>query len=1137
MKNLQPAIYTLFLLLHFSQPLSLYGQSVLASGDWFKIKIPADGIYKITAQQLRSAGLDLNTINPRNIALYGNPGGMLPQPNAAARPTDLAEMSITVRGEEDGRFDNDDFILFFAQGAHETRFLSAEGNFRAIKNIYSDFNYCFLTIKNSPGKRIAIAEQPAGGQEFDYFDEHFHHEKDEFNVLAEGIRNAPGGSGRDWYGEYYDVRTTHDFEFEASGMNAKKDLRISVMSLAFSTGITNFSFRIGDKNIGTQAIAASFDNIYSRKGNTLLSNFRTNANDIPKGEKFKLTASYTKNEPRSFGATDFVSVNYTRDLRLFGNATRFRLAETAAFREARFVISDIRSPEQTRIWDVTDYNDTRAYVPSVSGDKARFGFNTDGKIREFIVFSGDNFPQAEITGKIPNQNIKGQGVPNFIIISHKEFLSEARRLAEFRSKNDGLKILVLDIEQVYNEFSSGRLDVTAIRDCIRYFYLRNPAEMKYALLFGDASFDYRGRMALKSDFVPIYQSRESLHPIFSFSSEDYFGMMDINEGEWLENNSGETDTEVAVGRIPARSLANARDVVNKIIRYAQTDALGEWRKKICLVADDGDRNMFAEDSEKLANYIDSAFSAINVRKVYIDAFPQVSTENGKRAFQAQERLNHYAENGALIVNFMGHGSETVWTQENVLDVQSILAWQNANRLPFFFTGTCEFGRYDNPYKISGGEWIITSPNAGIGLLTTTRPVFAETNFTLAKNFYKNLFTRTNGAFLRIGDIFRLTKNSSLNLANRNFSLLGDPTMRLAYPQDDIEITSITDNGQSTAQLKALSRIEVTAEVRSGGRLIADFNGNADVTVFEKPAEITTYGDESSPMTFKSFENVIYKGIVPVRNGRIQFRFVVPKDINYRADAGRISIYAYDSDKNRDAVGAKPVNIGGSVSNAPQDNQPPQIRLFIDNESFTSGQTVPSNTQMIAYLSDENGINITGIGIGREITAELTGAKNQTFSLNELYRTIDGDFTKGKIILPLTNLPAGKYTLKLSAWDTYNNLGTASVEFSTEQKPVALSEISFYPNPFGASETGNLKFSHDRQGDKLEFTVLMLDNLGRAVRKQTETFASAPAEVNLEIPAANNDNQKLPKGLYIVRVSAKSLTDGSTGTAFVKVMVE
>ncbi|MDO1445201.1 type IX secretion system sortase PorU [Rhodocytophaga aerolata] len=1113
--------------------------SVLAASDWYKIGITKKGIYKLDRAFLQKAGINVSSLLPQQIKLYGNGGGMLPQANSSFRHSDLVENAIYVEGEKDGQFNEADYILFYAQSPHSVSYNEAEKKFLHQTNLYSDTTFYFLTVGPSPGLRIQDQPSESGaGIPIATFDEYVFHEKEERNQLA-SIDPAYTGSGREWYGErFVDAARTQTLEFELPGLVANSTVHITSAVMARANGTTTFNLKANEVTVGTQSVPGVSSDRYDLKGINQISSFTLPA--TWQGDKVTLNYVYDlKGATRAEGYLNYVGIQVKRHLKVYTNQTSFRTLESLDHPMVTYQVQEA-SPA-LRIWDITDPLQAKNQLFSLTTNQATFTAST-GKLKEYIAFTGSTFDAPLTVQKIPNQDLHSLAVPQFLIITPPQFLQQAHQLAAFRESHDGLSVAVTTPALIYNEFSSGRQDITAIRDFIRYLYKKNNA-LQYVLLLGDASYDYKNRITGNTNFVPIYESRESLHPIFSYSSDDYYGFMDETEGEWTENMQGDHTMDVAIGRLPIKSVAEAQAVVQKLIRYASdANTTGKWRNKIAFVADDGDNNTHQLDAERLASQVSRTYPMYNLSKIYLDAFPQNSSPNGQTAPEVKKSIDQAIQQGHLIVNYTGHGGEIGWTEEQILTVPQINSWKNAY-MPLLVTATCEFGRYDDPLRVSGAEYAVLHPQGGaIGLLTTTRPVFSNTNYALNTAFYSSVFEQKDGQRPRLGDIIKYTKNNSLSgSVNRNFALLGDPSMRLAYPQEEAAITRINgkDLSQGVDTLKALSHVHIEGQIQIPGTstLQADFNGLVYITVYDKASTLSTLGTErSNQMNFQVQQNTLYEGKATVKNGVFQFSFVVPKDIDYRFDTGKISLYAQQEASLRDASGAQLVVIGGSAQEVAADNIPPQIRLFMNDTTFVSGGITGSTTSLLAYFSDESGINITRTGIGHGIRVTLSSGRDTTLLLNEYYTAGPESYQQGQLVYPFQNLAPGNYQLTLKAWDVHNNSNEASIHFIVAgSEKLVLANLFNFPNPM--REYTTFQFDHNRAGEELEIRIEVYNTAGQQVKTMQTQVANSPEHIrSLTWDGISDKGNKLSKGIYIYKITVRSMADYSSAFQMNKLII-
>jgi hypothetical protein len=1097
--------------------------SVLSDGEWYRIPVTTSGVYKIDYAYLKNAGLNMTGFNPKNIKLYGNGGGMLPQANNAERPDDLLENAIFIDGQADGIFNEEDYLLFYGQDANDHQLLD-DGTLVYEKNFYSDTTFYFLTVANEEGQRISErADLGNDHPPINTFDDYLIYEKDEDNII---------NSGRMWFGDKFDFTSTYDLSFDFTDLSPNSELSVTSSIMGQTYEESSLKLFANTAPLGTQTITTIAEGSYREKGSMQTETFSIDASQLPVAEKLTIRLSYSPVGTKlSKAYLDYLIIRGVRTLKLFGSQTHFRSQQSTQNAISTFAMANVMS--NTRIWDITNPLQPIEQKNAHSGNILTFGTIT-GELKEFIAFNDSDYLVPEKAVKIPNQNLHATQGIDVLIVTHPDFLSEVQRLANLRENHDGYAVGVVTTQQIYNEFSSGKQDVTAIRDYIKLVYNKGSDEdrLQNVLLFGKGSFDYKDRIDRNTNFVPIYSSRNSLHPINSYSSDDYFGFMDENEGEWKEPSSNDA-MDVGVGRLPVKSAEEARIVVDKLIRYAtDSKTLGSWRNELVFVADDGDNNLHQRHADKLATLVDTSSTTFNVNKVYIDAYQQVESSIGETSPGAIEALEQAIEKGGLIVNFTGHGSPTRWTSETILNISSISELENKNRLPLFVTATCEFGRHENPKLISGAEYLLHNPAGGaIGLVTTSRPVYSSTNFVLNEAFYHNVFEKIEGKYQTLGEIFRKTKNQSLNgSVNRNFSLLGDPSMTLAYAKDEIRIIADEEAYQPGDTLKAREKVNLKGEVLSDdGTINTSFNGKLIATVFDKPTEIITYGHEDPKMRFQSRDNVVFRGEVSVVDGAFEVEFIVPKNIQYAFDKGKISMYAYEATTLLDAAGSNiEFVVGGEGQDYDQDNTPPEIELFINDASFVAGGITGPDIALVALLRDESGISTSNSDDGEELTIIL----DDTLQVNagNYYVAASDTYKSGWVTYPFKNLSIGTHNIKVQVWDVHGNFNEGEIEFHViDGNEINIENLRNYPNPFREQSTFTLE--HNRAGDDLEISIEVISTTGRLIKKISYIIEDSPTRITgLEWDSSEQNGSNILGGVYIFKVGVRSLVDGSKKVA-------
>jgi hypothetical protein len=1116
------------------------GNSVLSQGTWYKLAVLEDGIYKIDYAYLKSMGIPVENIDPRNIRLFGNAGGMLPQANNIERPEDLTENHIEVVGELDGRFDQQDYILFFGKGPHSLELKENGGavNLEYHHHDYSDTSFYFITAGNEPGMRVSARQDlGAGYPMINTFDYLFYYEMDQYNILVQW----GSGSGREWYGEIFRIKTSYDFEVPVPDLVPNSSVRVISAVMAQSYTPSFFRLSLNNADLGEQEMDVIPNSTYGIKGRERLDEFEISSASLGENpEKLVLRYNFTRgNSTLSDGYLDYFNIWCMGELKTYADQVRFRSVASLINPVSTFEIRD--TGESMRIWDISD--PLRPVIQEVSslGDSHLFGAETS-TLKEFVMFNLNNAKTPVRHSVLSNQDLRGMSTPSLLIITHPLFLPAAERLAAHR-KQHGINAEVVDVFKIYNEFSSGRQDVTAIRDFVKYLYDNNN-RLASLLLFGRGSFDYKDRLSFNTNFVPIYESRNSLHPIYSYSSDDFYGFMDDDEGEWAETFFGDHAMDIGVGRLPVKSLAEAHTVVDKIILYETNEnCYGPWRNNIYFVADDGDGTdgtRHSKDADRLSVQVDTAFSNFNIRKIYIDAYEQIIQAGMEEAPEVNEAIRNAVKNGALLINFTGHGSENQWTRENIVNISSINQWDNIFKLPLLVTATCEFGRHDDPQKISGAEYALINDRGGaIGLVTTARPVFASTNFILNQSFYDHVFHKVDGKYQTLGEIFRKTKNTSLNgSVNRNFSLLGDPSMKLAYPEREIVLDKINERvlTQGNDTLKALKKVEISGMVRDPDHQILNgYNGILTATVFDKAQVKQTLGTQDPVMVYTERNGILFRGDASINNGKFIFEFVVPKNLDCQIGEGKVSLYAIDVTTGMDASGSNlDLMVGGIPEDLPADNIPPDAVLYLEDTTFQFGDLTSDHPNLIADIFDENGINLLENETSKGMVVILDD--QQEYVVNQFYKANLDDYRFGRLVYQLSELEEGRHTVLLKVMDTHENLTEAYTEFIVgEDNSLILQHVLNYPNPF--TDETRFSFEHNRSGENLSVRIEIFSSKGQLVKTIVGETKYSEFRVNdITWDGRGESGQKLESGLYIYRVFVRSLVDGAKNTEYEKLVL-
>jgi hypothetical protein len=1099
---------------------SYKANSVLASGNWYKIAVKEAGVYKIDLPFLNSLGASTNNVSSNSIRLFGNGGVMLPEANNVSPPDDLEENAIMVVDGGDGVLNTGDYILFFSNGADQWLKDSVNKRFIHKKNLYSDSAYYYISIGGN-GKRIqSTANSLLPNISITSFNDHLFHELDTINFLS---------SGKEWYGEEFANTPGHsltrNFSIDIPNLETGSPVTIISDCLARSIGVASrFDVSINGQALQQITLPAVTGGIYDlvaqeikniAVGNVSQSNLAINYNYVP--------GSFN-----SQGWLNWFEIFSRRSLSMTGiNQLLFRDWSTVGNNVGEFIISGANS--STQVWDITDPLNPTKMQTSLQGTDIKF-VNDCSRLSEYASFNSSNFLQPVSRGKITNQDLHGLPPADFIIVTTPSLQSQAQRLGQFHQTKNNLRYAIVTTDEVWNEFSSGIPDPSAIRDFVKMFYDRSQTnslkQPKYLLFFGRASFDYKNRISNNTNLVPAYENNNSLEPLATYTADDFFGFLDDNED--INSTILINQLDIGIGRIPAKTIEEAKNYVDKVEAYYSKEGLGPWRNNQLFIADDEDFNLHLQDAEVLTATSQTTAPVFNITKIYLDAFKQESGAGGSRYPQANQMINNQVYNGTLIWDYSGHGGAKRLAEEVVADQDIVNSWNNANKLPLFITATCDFAPYDNPTVSSLGENILLRPKTGgIALLTTTRVVFSFSNRVMNNNYLQfALQPDTNGVYKSLGESIRVAKNYTYQTSgdianNRKFALLGDPAITLAYPQLKIRATKI--NGVPTVQADTISATEkviIEGEVSDvQGNFLSNFNGTVYPTVFDKIQTINTLANDptSQVTSFQAQNNILYKGKASVVNGKFSFTFKLPKDINYQYGNGRLSLYAENGSNDANGQFTNFI-IGGSTNTIDNDNEGPVIKAFLNDEKFVNGSVTNENPVLIVKLSDSSGINTAGTGIGHDIVATLDNNSSQYFILNDFYETDLNSYQQGVIHFQLPALEGGMHSLKIKAWDVLNNSNEYILEFNVaKDEELVLNHVLNYPNPFTTKT--QFWFEHNRPGQNLEVKVQVFTVTGKVVKTIKQTINDAGnRSCEVEWDGRDDYGDKLGRGVYLYRLT-------------------
>jgi len=1111
--------------------------SVLATGNWYKIGVKEPGVYKLDIPFLSQLGLNAANLSSGSIRLFGNGGGMLPEANNIPRPDDLQENAIMIVDGGDGVLNGADYILFFSNGADEWDKDSVNKRFSHKKNLYSDKAYYYLMVGGN-GKRVGDSQGTfIPNVLVNSFDDRLFHELDTINFLA---------SGKEWYGEEFSNTPGHSLtrNFSFSFPNFQNSFPVTVVTdcLARSVGVAS-RFDVSMNNQPLQQITIS--PVSGGQYDPVAQETKTQASTIVSSTDLSINYNYVPGSFNSQGWLNWFEIFARRSLSMNGiDQLLFRDWASVGNNAAEFDIAGAN--QATQVWDVTDPAAPLKISTSLQGNDLKFA-NSCTQLKEYVAFNSSNFLQPSAEGKISNQDLHGFPPVDFVIVTTQALLPQAQRLADFHRARNNLRYAIATTAQVYNEFSSGSPDPSAIRDFVKMFYDRSasaPSDRpKYLLLLGDASFDYKDRVNNNTNLVPAYENGNSLDPLGSYTSDDFFGFLDDNED--VNSTIIINQLDIGIGRIPAKNAEEAKNYADKVETYFNKESLGPWRNNQLFIADDEDFNLHLQDAEILTTTSQTTAPVFNITKTYLDAFRQESGAGGSHYPQANQIINNQVYNGTLIWNYSGHGGSNRLAEEVILDQDIVNNWSNANKLPLFITATCDFAPYDNPTINSLGENILLrAKTGGIALMTTTRVVFSFSNRVINNNYLQFALQRdTSGRYKSLGESIRAAKNYTYQTSsditnNRKFTLLGDPALIIAYPFLKIRATKVNGNTVSQADtIHATDKVIIEGEVTNlSDNLLPDFNGTVYPVVFDKVQTVNTLANDptSQVASFQAQNNVLYKGKASVINGKFSFSFKVPKDINYQFGNGKLSLYAENGSNDANGYFTNFI-IGGVGANADNDKEGPVIKAYLNDDKFVSGSIANENPVLIIKLSDSSGINTAGTGIGHDIVATLDNDNRQYFVLNDFYEADLNSYQQGTVHFQLPTLSSGIHSLKIKAWDVLDNSSEYVLDFNvSKDEELVLNHVLNYPNPFTTKT--QFWFEHNKPNQNLQVKVQIFTLTGKVVKTIKQTINDAGnRSCEVEWDGRDEFGDRLGRGVYLYRLTVISI-DGKKKEKLEKLVI-
>ena len=1108
--------------------------SVLADGDWYRFYVDTTGVFQLTKPFLNQLGLNTNSIDPRSIKVYGNGGNMLPLSNAVDYPIDLTENAIQFVGEQDGSFDNGDYILFYAQGPQN---FSQESSTNL--NLYTNKSYYYINVSGGNGKRIQELNEPEANPNLiiDTFQDYKFYEVDEFNLVK---------LGRRWFGDRFDIESQRTYNFNFPNIDTSVPARVTITFGSVSEMVSSIDIDVNGDNESTINFTPTNPDNSILATSSFFSREITIAND-----EVVIDLDYNNNgNPIASAYLDYINIEATRNLiyadeqLIFSNSL---VATNSGI--VQYNIGNTSSVDQ--VWDVTDLYNVRSYKNTDQLTEINLRAIA-GEQRKYLAFSNSDYlePKRDSNIAVQNQNLKGTIFLNeqgdfedidYIILTPEFLVSQAERLANINRTQNDLNVKVVTLQKIYNEFSSGNQDIAGIRNFIKYVYDNASSvdkKIKYLGIFGEASYDYKNRINNNTNVVPSWFSVNSFSLTSSFVSDDYYGLMDDNEGTLATSDR----LDIAIGRMLVEDIKRAREVVDKIEGYYAEEAYGNWRNNLLLISDDVDEAfeiVLQKTTDDLGTEAEIEKPFFNSIKIHSDAFQQQSSSGGDRYPEVNTAIKDAIQVGALVVNYFGHGGEDGLAKERIFDRIDSEELNNICKFNCFVTVTCEYTKFDDPGRPTAGELTYWNTKGGaIGLITTTRQIFVTVGTDYNEVLDDYLLAFGSDDYPTMAEALRLTKLDNQiagSFQKRLVHFIGDPAMKLSIPKPRINLTKINDVSisQNTDVLQSLSKVKLSGEVTDvNGNVLTNYSGILTATIFDKEIERQTLANDNVSnsngliiLDFTTLGETIFNGQATIANGLFDFEFVVPRDIGIPIGQGKVSFYAKRDNALEDQTGHSfDIQIGGINENAVEDNIGPLVNLFMNDENFVSGGITNQSPTLLAKLQDDNGIN-TASGIGHDISAVLDGDETNPFVLNDYYTANVDDFTSGTVSFPFRDLEPGLHTITLKAWDVYNNSSVSEIQFVVfdNNEELVINNILNYPNPF--VDYTEFWFNHN-SSDVLDISVQIFTVTGKLVKTingQTNQSGKSTSTLSRDIIWDGRDDfgDKIGKGVYVYKLKVKS----------------
>ena len=1113
-------LLTLLLLAFTSSKATDYAaHSVLSSGKWVKIRVGSEGVYQLSPSTLSEMGFG----NPASVRLFGYNLPMLPEEDIEYIDDDLQEIPLYRR--------SDGTLLFYSPGT--VNWMRQDNStFTHQNNPYSQYVYYFLT-EGTPSEFKREDTESTPTHTATTFPERIVIDNDAYSFI---------NSGRILFDSYeYKNNSTNTYSLNTAGIsdgNVQIDLQFA------TTGSGTLTVNGNGSRIASRAYTEP-SSYTSARVNTISCNVANSYSGTT-----TITLNLTSSSSLTKGRLNYIRASYTRNLSMSGvSYLPFRTHD-----DYNYQVTISGADGGTKVWKVSSPSTTCEQAGSLSGSNYVCNLTNSGGDEYVAVNTNATFPTPEKVSDVANQDLHSLQDIEFVIIvpENNRYTAQAQRLADAHQTKEGMKCIVVRADQIYNEFSSGTPDATAYRRFMKMLYdkAKNDASLsapRNLLLFGATYWDNRlltPTMSRKSqsDLLLCYQSENSWSATDSYICEEYFGLLEDGSG----SNPLREAAQIGIGRIPVTDISTATNVVDKLVNYINNVEQGAWKNTICFMGDDGDNNIHMEDARQVSQSVETNYPNFNYQKIFWDRYQRVQTATGNTYPDVINAINKTMQEGALIMNFTGHGSAGQLSHEAIIKTENFKKW-SSKCLPLWFTAACDVTPYDMNHENQGAEALFNKKGAAMGFVGTARTVYSTQNRVINR-YFMNYVLGKNSAGRRntIGEALTLAKAdiatgrnpSNRDLLNKtHYVLLGDPAITLASPTYNIKVDKINGtevNSSNPPTISAGTVVSVSGHIEdAGGNAANNFNGTVSPIVYDNLEKVTCLNNSAADTAFVYLDRTrkLYSGSENVKDGQFTFSFPVPLDINYSDLNGLISLYA--SDGTNEAQGSSTDFLIGGTGSYVQNGEGPTITAWLNRDSFEDGDDVNETPYLFFTLHDPDGINTTGNGLGHDIAIIIDNNEQTTYNLNSYFKPATGGYADGSVSFSIPELDEGEHTMIIRAFDVLNNIGTKTLNFRVVRglKP-ELSHLHVFGPVY---DTAKIHVYSDRKGSIINVNLWIYDIYGKLMYQQSQTGEENNGDYYEFEWNLTSTIGLAPPGIYIARVGV-STTNGEEETIAKKFLV-